>query len=142
MDTKFQRLQEALAAQRSYMQRAKNGAGVDRIMLGLRMMAAEEGMEMPGIFTDPFFNRSCTWELSTSNAGTESTDRFGYGPVVNTGYGLGYLIHGNDVRVTVTGYEDCEEKDIDVHAFGDHFKSALRELHEVATWGQQHAARA
>lgn len=40
--------------------------GVDRHLLGLRMLANESGMEMPQIFTDVAYTRSTHWLLSTS----------------------------------------------------------------------------
>ena len=48
---------------------AISGHGVDRHLLGLRMLAKESGMEMPHIFTDVAYTRSTHWLLSTSQVG-------------------------------------------------------------------------
>jgi Choline/Carnitine o-acyltransferase len=50
-------------------------------------------LEGASLFTDPLFTRSSTWTLSTSNVTQPFLSSFGFGPVVSTGYGIGYLVH-------------------------------------------------
>ena len=40
--------------------------GIDRHLLGLRLIAAEQGVEEPGLYKDPAYSRISTWRLSTS----------------------------------------------------------------------------
>jgi carnitine O-acetyltransferase len=42
---------------------------------------------------DPSYSKLFASVLSTSNCGTRALDLFGFGPVVDDGFGLGYMIH-------------------------------------------------
>eukprot|EP00759_Apiculatamorpha_spiralis_P018340 PhF_6_TR24783/c0_g1_i1/m.34056/K00624/E2.3.1.7; carnitine O-acetyltransferase len=95
-------LRSAVDAHVNYMKRAKQGKGVDRHMLGLRMTCLENGIDLPPIFTDPSFAKSSRWRLSTSHCGSANLKLFGFGPVVPDGYGLGYMIKNDSISVTVT----------------------------------------
>ena len=43
-----------------------SGQGVDRHLLGLRLIAQEAGMELPDFFKDDAYSRSMNYRLSTS----------------------------------------------------------------------------
>ncbi len=45
---------------------AISGQAPDRHLLGLRLIASEAGIELPGIFTDPAYSKSLHFNLSTS----------------------------------------------------------------------------
>ena len=65
-------LGEACAAHVRYAREAKAGRGVDRHLMGLRMLALEQAAtsghgELPPIFRDPAYNMSRYWRLSTSH---------------------------------------------------------------------------
>ena len=45
---------------------AISGQGIDRHLLGLKLIATENGIETPGIFKDVAFSRSLHFKLSTS----------------------------------------------------------------------------
>eukprot|EP00760_Papus_ankaliazontas_P010731 PhM_4_TR14425/c0_g1_i1/m.24278/K00624/E2.3.1.7; carnitine O-acetyltransferase len=95
-------LRRAVDAHVTYMRRAKAAMGVDRHLLGLRLICQENSIELPDIFTDPSFTRSSKWRLSTSHCGSNSLQLFGFGPVVPDGYGVGYMIKNDSVSVTIT----------------------------------------
>jgi hypothetical protein len=84
---------------------AKSGMGVDRHLMVLGKLAAEGGIEHE-LFDDDVFKQSSTWILSTSNVSAPFIDRFGFGAVTGSGYGLGYVIHDDDVPVNVTCFRD------------------------------------
>jgi carnitine O-acetyltransferase len=92
----------ATEAHTGYMRKAKAGLGVDRHLLGLRRVCADADLELPDIFADPAFARSAHWVLSTSHCGSSALTMFGFGPVVNDGFGLGYMIKNGSIGVTVT----------------------------------------
>ena len=48
----------------------QNGQGVDRPMLGMRLLAADHGLTHP-LFSDPVFLDSKTWRVSTSHLGAD-----------------------------------------------------------------------
>jgi carnitine O-acetyltransferase len=81
----------AISSQAGYMANAVNGKGVDRHFLGLKKCLAQNE-PMPAIFTDPLFARSCHWNLSTSQISSEYFVGYGWGQVVDDGYGVAYMV--------------------------------------------------
>ena len=69
---------------------ASSGQGVDRHLLALQSLAAE--FEEHALFDTPLFKHSNSWTLSTSNVTSPFLSLFGFGAVVENGYGLGYCI--------------------------------------------------
>ena len=102
---------------------AKNGLGVDRHLLALQKIAAEQGITHE-FFEDEVFQKSSAWVLSTSNVSAPFLDRFGFGAVTGDGYGLGYLIHDDDVPVNVTSFKSGSGTD-SARMAGDIEKSLL-----------------
>lgn len=62
--TRQGRLQDAVRAHNAYTRNAIKGRGIDRHLLGLRLLMKEG--EVAQLFQDPLFTRSETWKLSTS----------------------------------------------------------------------------
>lgn len=58
--------------------------------------------ELPGLYNMSLFNHSCHWILSTSQLTSEFFDGWGYGPVVEDGYGLAYAVNSKTMRFTIT----------------------------------------
>ena len=101
-------LSTACAAHARLAAAAKAGCGVDRHLLGLLLLAKEAaaaaGRPLPALFTDPAFAASRRWRLSTSNCGSQRVQLFGFGPVVEDGFGLAYMIHPDAVTVNITAW--------------------------------------
>uniref|UniRef100_A0A8C7RW63 Peroxisomal carnitine O-octanoyltransferase n=1 Tax=Oncorhynchus mykiss TaxID=8022 RepID=A0A8C7RW63_ONCMY len=79
------------------MAEAQNGKGFDRHLLGLYLIAKEEGLPMPNLFTDPLYSKSGgggNFTLSTSLVGY-TTVLGAVAPMVHHGYGFFYRI-GDD----------------------------------------------
>lgn len=66
-----------------------SGQGFDRHLFALRLLAKENNMDTPRIFTDPAYNRINHNILSTSSLTSEHVWLGGFGPVVKDGYGIG-----------------------------------------------------
>lgn len=64
MKEKYSAFQKAAKAHISYITKASNGMGVDRHLLGLKLVM-EQGESHP-IYTHPIFSKSSKWQLSTS----------------------------------------------------------------------------
>ncbi|KAI8838924.1 acyltransferase ChoActase/COT/CPT [Chytridium lagenaria] len=88
---------KAIAAQSRYMARAVEGRGVDRHLLGLRLVM-KPNEQKPAIFTDPTFSKSCHWQLSTSQITSEHYNGYGWGEVVPDGYGIAYMVKDNALQ--------------------------------------------
>ncbi|KAI8609541.1 hypothetical protein BC830DRAFT_1173461 [Chytriomyces sp. MP71] len=85
---------KAIASQSSYMALAVDGKGVDRHLLGLRLLI-EQGEEKPSIYNDPSYALSSHWNLSTSQISSEYYNGYGWGEVVPDGYGCAYMVNSN-----------------------------------------------
>ncbi len=55
----------------------------------------EPGEPKPSLFSDPAYARSCHWNLSTSQITSEYYDGYGWGEVVEDGYGIAYMVKEN-----------------------------------------------
>ena len=62
--TRLDRLKDAVRVHNTNSREAIKGKGIDRHLLGLRLLMKEG--EVAHLFQDPLFTRSETWKLSTS----------------------------------------------------------------------------
>jgi carnitine O-acetyltransferase len=104
-------LAEALrAAETAHRERVKTcraGHGVERHLLGLlktyESFGAELGMpEQPDLFTSPGWLALRHDTLSTSNGSSDAVDLFCFGPSVDDGLGVAYVIQQNRINFAVT----------------------------------------
>ncbi|ELW48097.1 Peroxisomal carnitine O-octanoyltransferase [Tupaia chinensis] len=101
--------------------------GIDRHLLGLFLIAKEEGLPVPELFTDPLFSKSGgggNFVLSTSLVGYLRFQGLVV-PMVHNGYGLFYHIRDDKFFVACTAWKSCPETDAEklvkllFHAFHD-----------------------
>ncbi|CAM9219349.1 unnamed protein product [Chrysoparadoxa australica] len=95
---KLQSLRDAITQHVHLVKLAAQGLGVDRHMFALSCVAEKMGLD-PDLFKDKGWitlNRSV---LSTSNCGNPSLGQFGFGPVVREGFGLGYIIKDDCLKI-------------------------------------------
>ncbi|KAJ1784384.1 Carnitine O-acetyltransferase mitochondrial [Coemansia sp. RSA 1938] len=93
-------LRTALATHSRLTREAVNGHGVDRHLLGLRMLVAPTE-PMPAIFTDPAYTYSSHWFVSTSQMSSEHLCSYGWSAVTPRGYGIAYNIRENSLIIHV-----------------------------------------
>ncbi|KAJ3063529.1 hypothetical protein HDU98_000685 [Podochytrium sp. JEL0797] len=97
---KLDALKSACKSHVEYLVRAGNGYGVDRHLLGLRLVMKPG--ESHDIFTDPLFARSQHWDLSTSGLfSSKNVVGTGFGTVYPDGYGMNYALHKETITVGV-----------------------------------------
>lgn len=65
-----------------------SGQGFDRHLFALRLLAKENNLKMPDLFTDPAYGRINHNILSSSSLTSEYVWLGGFGPVVKNGYGI------------------------------------------------------
>jgi carnitine O-acetyltransferase len=92
-------LQEAISSHVQYSRLASQAQGVDRHLFGLSMIAQEEGHPLPDLFLDPLHLRAKEWRVSTSTLPGTSP---GFGPVCETGVGIGYDIRSHSCIFSIT----------------------------------------
>ncbi|XP_071820524.1 carnitine O-acetyltransferase-like isoform X3 [Apostichopus japonicus] len=114
-------LRKAVAAHKAYTKDAMAGDGIDRHLLGLKLMAIEIGENVPEIFMDPSFSKSTHFRMSTSQVPAKHDLTMCFGPVAPDGYGLCYNPHPDHINFAITAYNTSPETD------SDKFSRALRE---------------
>ncbi|MEE6466729.1 hypothetical protein FKM82_007035 [Ascaphus truei] len=85
---------KAFAKHNKMMKECQLGKGFDRHLLGLLLIAKEQGLALPELYTDPAFTRSGgggNFLLSTSLIGYTNVHG-GVVPMIHDGYGLFYRI--------------------------------------------------
>lgn len=115
-------LQEALDEHKRRVIACKTGNGIDRHLLGLRIMSTELGLS-PELFSDVAYQRLTTDFLSTTSLGDDlQIPRYVFAPTSQGGIGVGYARHDDGtVFEYLLDYTDARADDI-----GD-FADALEE---------------
>ena len=87
-----QLLRKAIDSHVSYLTDASSGYGVDRHLFGLKQFLPSDKPK-PSIFTDPANAYSSSWFLSTSQLSSEWFNGYGWGQVIDEGFGIAYMIN-------------------------------------------------
>ncbi|XP_008059501.1 peroxisomal carnitine O-octanoyltransferase [Carlito syrichta] len=108
-----QKMLQAFAKHNKMMKDCSAGKGFDRHLLGLLLIAKEEGLPVPELFTDPLFSKSGgggNFVLSTSLIGYLRVQGVVV-PMVHNGYGFFYHIRDDRFVVSCTAWKSCPETD-------------------------------
>ncbi|KAL5280729.1 CRAT family protein [Megaselia abdita] len=127
--TRVKLLREAVQGHQKYAKMAMQGQGVDRHLLGLKLMALENNLEVPAFFKSPGFVKSSQFRMSTSQVASVNHAFMCYGPLVDNGYGCCYNPRKNDMFFAISSWKSNSETDSD--KFHDSLKSALDDMKEV-----------
>ncbi|CAN0424035.1 carnitine O-palmitoyltransferase 1, liver isoform-like [Lampetra fluviatilis] len=118
---------------------AMTGAGIDRHLFCLYVVSRYLGLESPflkEVLSEP-------WRLSTSQTPLQQTKMFdpnqkpdyvtcggGFGPVADDGYGVSYIIIGeNMINFHISSKNSCKETDSS--RFGQNIRKVLQELKDM-----------
>uniref|UniRef100_A0A8C7RW52 Carnitine O-octanoyltransferase n=1 Tax=Oncorhynchus mykiss TaxID=8022 RepID=A0A8C7RW52_ONCMY len=118
------------------MAEAQNGKGFDRHLLGLYLIAKEEGLPMPDLFTDTLYCKSGgggNFTLSTSLVGY-TTVLGAVAPMVHHGYGFFYRIGDDRIVASCTAWKSSPETDAE--ALFQNLVSSLHDMLHLATTAQ------
>jgi carnitine O-acetyltransferase len=126
---KVELLRKAIQSHRQYIDETINGQGIDRHLLGLRLLALENGHNLPEIFQDQAFKRSTHYRLSTSQVASKYTSFLCFGPVVPDGYGLCYNPQDDQLIISVSSFNSCPQTNSDT--FSASLSCCLRDLHKL-----------
>ncbi|CAO3678708.1 unnamed protein product [Rhizopus stolonifer] len=131
---KISAFRKAIKTQGAYMSDAVNGHGVDRHLFGLKN-SLKETEEKPEIFADPAYAYSSHWYLSTSQLSSEHFDGYGWGQVVNDGFGVAYMVKKHALQFNVASVKDLEvhgTKYVNgTHQFKQYLEEAANDLKEL-----------
>ncbi|BFZ20522.1 hypothetical protein BsWGS_23563 [Bradybaena similaris] len=106
-------LKQAIQSHRKYTDDTINGHGIDRHLLGMRLIAQENGLQVPEIFTDPAYKKSTHYNLSTSQVASKYKAFLCFGPVVPDGYGLCYNPQDDQLIVSISSFNSNPETSSD-----------------------------
>ncbi|XP_031570096.1 peroxisomal carnitine O-octanoyltransferase-like isoform X2 [Actinia tenebrosa] len=128
---KAQLLHKACLKHGQLMMEGINGQAIDRHLLGLSMIAKEEGIPTPQIYLDKSWTKSGgsgNYTLSTSCVGF--TEIYGScAPMVADGYGIFYSIEEHRFNISFTRWRNSQVTD--VHRFRDEFWKSLCDMRDI-----------
>ncbi|XP_049627015.1 peroxisomal carnitine O-octanoyltransferase [Suncus etruscus] len=104
---------KAFTKHNKMMKDCSSGKGFDRHLLGLLLIAKEEGLPVPELYTDPLFSKSGgggNFVLSTSLIGYFRVQGLVV-PMVHNGYGFFYHIREDRFVVSCSAWKSCPETD-------------------------------
>ncbi|KAM4705893.1 peroxisomal carnitine O-octanoyltransferase [Rhinophrynus dorsalis] len=104
---------KAFAKHNKMMKECQNGKGFDRHLLGLLLLAKEQGLPVPELYTDPAFTRSGgggNFILSTSLVGYTNVHG-AVVPMIPEGYGFFYRIRDDRFVVACSAWKSCPDTD-------------------------------
>jgi len=119
-------LQAAVKRHVRLMRAATNGDGIDRHLLGLRVLAAGTG-QMPSLFTDKGYQLK--FKLSTSQTPATSMLGGGFAPLCVDGYGLSYVVAEDRLWFHISTYRACPTTS--TTKFAETLRTALLDLQEM-----------
>lgn len=102
-------MQQAGHAHSSEMRQAQQGLGAERHLYGLQQIQARFGQELgvpelPELFHDPGYLALRHDFLSTSNMSSPLVHSCAFGPVVEDGYGIFYLLLADRIVINLCSY--------------------------------------
>ncbi|EDV99010.1 carnitine O-acetyltransferase isoform X2 [Drosophila grimshawi] len=109
-------MREAVASHQAYTRLALQGRGVDRHLLGLKLMALENKLPIPEFYSSPGFTKSMNFRVSTSQVATLYEAFMGYGPYVDDGYGCCYNPRDSDIFVAISAWRHSNATDAEKFA--------------------------
>lgn len=99
---KLQALQVATKEHSRLVRECASGKGIDRHLFALKCLAERSEMPLPAFFQSNAWTALNHTVISTSNCGNPSLRLFGFGPVVQDGFGIGYIIKDHGVQFSVS----------------------------------------
>lgn len=107
---------------------AVEGQGVDRHLLGLRMVLDPQEKK-PLLFEDPAYSYSSHWYLSTSQISSSNFTSYGWSEVSPKGYGIAYNIRGDSLVIHVACMRN--EYGLNSDHLTCHLEAALKDIREM-----------
>ncbi|XP_006031764.1 peroxisomal carnitine O-octanoyltransferase isoform X1 [Alligator sinensis] len=113
---RLQLMLKAFAKHNKQRKECETGKGFDRHLLGLLLIAKEQGLPVPELFMDPAFAKSGgggNFLLSTSMVGYTRIGGSAV-PMVHHGYGVFYRIRDDRFVVACSAWKSCPETDAEM----------------------------
>ncbi|KAI0233419.1 Carnitine O-acetyltransferase [Lamellibrachia satsuma] len=126
---KMSALRAAVSAHSNYTQEVTNGQGIDRHLLGLKLLANENHMATPDFFKHSIYTDSTYWKLSTSQVPSKHDSLLCFGAVVPDGYGFCYNPMRDHMNFSVSAWDNCSETS--AARFAEYISAALTDAQQL-----------
>ncbi|XP_058445312.1 carnitine O-acetyltransferase [Malaya genurostris] len=126
---KLTKLRAAVDSHKTYASKAVQGFGVDRHLLGLKLIARENNIPLPDLFKDGGLLASQHMRLSTSQVASRYDAFMCYGPLTADGYGCCYNPKEDDMWFGISSFKSNPATDSKV--FRDYLRQALDDMFDV-----------
>ncbi|KAL7288765.1 hypothetical protein TKK_0016745 [Trichogramma kaykai] len=113
-------------AHTNLMKQAAMGQGFDRHLFALRKIAEKSGMKVD-LFHDSAYETINHNILSTSTLSSPVVIAGGFGPVVEDGFGIGYMIQDKKLGVVVTSYRNKKSASEYINSL----EASFKDIHKV-----------
>jgi hypothetical protein len=117
-EDKIKLLEKAMQIHAEYSKNASLGRGIDRHLLGLKVLAKEKSLN-PGIFEDKAYK--LPWTLSTSQTPCPNFPGGGFSPNEPDGYGVSYVVNPEQLFFHITSKKSSSRSS------SERFMAALQE---------------
>lgn len=131
---KVESLRKAVQNHKDYTNLAINGHGVDRLLLGLKMIAIENEIPVPELYKDPAYSISTEFKISSSQVATQCDAVMFYGPLVKDGYGCCYNPQAHSVTFGLSSFNSCATTS--TAQFRDALQESLTQMHDCLLLAQ------
>ncbi|XP_075992214.1 carnitine O-acetyltransferase-like isoform X2 [Anticarsia gemmatalis] len=122
-------LKSAINSHKNYTVQALQGLGVDRHLLGLKLTALENGIDLHKLYSDVSYTRSTHMRISTSQVALKSDGLMSYGPLVPDGYATCYNPRDNDVNFATSAF--VAHPDTACSKYRNALEQSLQDMHDV-----------
>ncbi|CAD5235377.1 unnamed protein product [Bursaphelenchus xylophilus] len=122
-------LVKACDAHKQYVNTAMSGKAMDRHILGWKMIAAEEGIELPPLLQGKALQRLVRFQISTSQVPTKNELHLGFGPSEPDCYGICYNPREDRIYFTITAYHSHPKTSAKL--FQQSLVSSLRDFRQI-----------
>lgn len=122
-------MRNAINTHKEYTNQAINGLGIDRLLLGLKKCAVENGLNVPELFMDAGYQESTHFRLSTSQVPSKSDAFMCFGPAFPDGYGCCYNPLPKYINFGLSACNSSPETHSSL--FMESLQKSLNEMHDV-----------
>uniref|UniRef100_A0A4D5R9U8 Carnitine O-acetyltransferase n=1 Tax=Scolopendra viridis TaxID=118503 RepID=A0A4D5R9U8_SCOVI len=134
-ETAANAIKTAINSHKQFVVDAVNGHGIDRHLLGLKLVAIENGLDVPRLFLDTGYIRSSHFRISTSQVAAKCNALMCYGPLVPDGYGCCYNPRANDMNFGISACNSSPETQ--AVKFREALEKSLTDMHDVLMQSQK-----
>lgn len=126
---KLKKLKEAIESHKKYVTQAVQGFAIDRHLLGLKLIAKENNLPVPELYSDEGYSKSSSYRLSTSQVASVYDAFMCYGPLTMDGYGCCYSPRNNDIYFGLSSFRSCS--DTSTEKFKKSLEESLQIMHQL-----------